>query len=157
MATASTRASAGPKAKSSPVPDEWWPAVNRWLNRMGYRFVLRKLTYPSAVKPGGSLAFTSWWENKGVAPCYRPFRLAFRLAARQGNRILLTGADLPSWLPGDNLYDHTVEIPADTPPGSYDLQIGILDPRFDEPAIQLAIEDRRADGWYDLGKITVRP
>ncbi len=39
-------------AKSSAVPDEWWPQVNRWLKRMGYRFVLRKFTYPATVQPG---------------------------------------------------------------------------------------------------------
>jgi hypothetical protein len=143
-------------AKSSPVPDEWWPSVNRWLTKMGYRFVLRKLTYPSAVKPGGELPFTSWWENKGVAPCYHPFRLAFRVLSPADKRILVTHADLRSWLPGDNLYDNTVEIPTDTPTGSYDLQIGILGERFDEPEVKLAIEGRRPDGWYDLGKINLR-
>lgn len=100
-------------AKSSPVPNEWWPQVNRWLNRMGYRFVLRKLTYPSKVKPGGKLRFTSWWENKGVAPCYRPFRLAFRLHSTEGDIVLVTEAEIRSWLPGDNLYDGTVNIPDD--------------------------------------------
>lgn len=143
-------------AKSSAVPEEWWPAVNRWLARMGYRFVLRKFTYPSTVERGGRLTFTSWWENKGVAPCYRPFRLAFRLLSRADTRILVAGADLRSWLPGDNLYDSFVEIPADTPDGTYDLQIGVLDERFDEPAVKLAIEGRRSDGWYNLGKINVR-
>ncbi|MBM4028088.1 MAG: DUF4832 domain-containing protein [Planctomycetes bacterium] len=143
-------------AKSSAVPEEWWPAVNRWLKRMGYRYVLRKFTYPSRVKPGGELAFTSWWDNKGVAPCYRPFRLALRLSSPAGKRLLVTPADLRSWLPGDNLYDHAVTIPADVPEGSYDLQIGILDERFDEPDVKLAIEGRRPDGWYDLGKITVQ-
>src|ERR1019366_3224534 len=66
-------------AKSSPVPEEWGPQVNRWLNRMGYRFVLRKFTYPASVAPLGKLAFTAWWENKGVAPCYRQYPLALRL------------------------------------------------------------------------------
>ena len=37
--------------KSSAVPEEWWPQVNRWLKQMGYRFVLRKFTYPSRVAP----------------------------------------------------------------------------------------------------------
>lgn len=143
-------------AKSSPVPDEWWPSVDRWLTKMGYRFVLRKFTYPSVVKPGGALTFTSWWENKGVAPCYHPFRLAFRLAGPADKRVLVTGADLRSWLPGDNLYDSTVDIPADMPNGSYDLQIGVLGERFDEPEVKLAIEGRRRDGWYDLGKINLR-
>ncbi len=143
-------------AKSSPVPDEWWPAVNRWLTRMGYRFVLRKFTYPSRVKAGGELAFTSWWENKGVAPCYRGFRLALRLLSPTDKRILVTKADLRSWLPGDNLYDNAVIIPADTPEGPYELQIGVLDERFDEPDVKLAIEGRRPDGWYNLGKISVQ-
>ncbi|MCU0917504.1 MAG: DUF4832 domain-containing protein [Planctomycetes bacterium] len=143
-------------AKSSAVPDEWWPQVNRWLKRMGYRFVLRKFTYPSQVKAGGELAFTSWWENKGVAPCYRPFRLALRLVRPADQRILVTQADLRSWLPGDSLYDSAVTIPADAPEGSYELHIGILDERFDEPDVSLAIEGRRPDGWYSLGKIGVQ-
>lgn len=142
-------------AKSSPVPDEWWPQVNRWLKSMGYRFVLRKLTYPAKVKPAGDLQFTSWWENKGVAPCYRPFRLAFRLHKPGGDIILVTDADLRSWLPGDNLYDATVNIPADIAQGQYDLEIGILDERIGKPKVNLAIEGRQPDGWYNLGKIDV--
>lgn len=143
-------------AKSSPVPKEWLPHVNRWLKRMGYRFVLRKFTYPSKVKPGSSLTFTSWWENGGVAPCYGSFRLAFRLSGSQGKVILVSDADLRSWLPGDNLFNGAVIVPPNTAPGQYDLQIGVLDEWTDEPCVQLAIEGRRPDGWYDLGKISVQ-
>ena len=140
-------------AKSSPVPDEWRPQVDRWLKRMGYRFVLRKLTYPSRVKPGGDLAFTSWWENKGVAPCYRPFRLALRLRNEDRKSVLVTGADLRAWLPGDNLHDGSVVIPAETAQGSYALQLGVLDERTDQPKVKLAITGRQKDGWYTLGNI----
>ncbi len=143
-------------AKSSPVPEAWEPHVNRWLKRMGYRFVLRKFTYPATVKQGGKLAFTSWWENKGVAPCYRPFRLALRLRESERTVLLATKADLRSWLPGDNLYDDAVVIPADTAPGQYHLDVGILDERFDEPAVKLAIDGRRPDGWYELGNVKVQ-
>jgi hypothetical protein len=120
---------------------------------MGYRFVLRKLTYPSKVKPGGELRFTSWWENKGVAPCYRPLRLAFRLHRPEGDIVVVTDADIRSWLPGDSLYDSTVNIPADTAQGQYDLQIGILDEQANKSRVKLAIEGRQPDGWYSLGKI----
>jgi len=143
-------------AKSSAVPDEWRPQVDRWLKRMGCRFVLRKFTYPAQVTPDSPLSFTSWWENKGVAPCYRPARLAFRLDGSGGQIVLVTDADLLSWLPGDNLYDDTVVVPSDTPRGEYDLQIAVLDERIDEPSARLAIEGRRPDGWYDLGKIRVQ-
>jgi hypothetical protein len=142
-------------AKSSPVPDAWWPQVNRWLKHMGYRFVLRKFTYRTPARAGGPLAFTSWWENQGVAPCYRPFRLALRLGNADGSWLLVTAADLRTWLPGDNLYDASVTIPAETPPGDYDLCLAILGDREDEPKVRLAIQGRRPDGWYDLGKIKV--
>jgi hypothetical protein len=61
------------------VPCRWRPLVDEWLKKMGYRFVLRKFTYPSEVRPHGTLAFRSWWENKGVAPAYRNWPMALRL------------------------------------------------------------------------------
>ena len=143
-------------AKSSAVPEEWWPQVNRWLTRMGYRFALRKFTYHSKVKPGAELAFTSWWENKGVAPCYRPFRLALRVRQNQEHEVLVTDADLCAWLPGDNLYDSAVVIPERLADGEYDLDIGVLHDQTDRPAVKLAIVGRRPDGWYHLGKIHVQ-
>lgn len=142
-------------AKSSAVPTEWWPQVNRWLKRMGYRLVLRKFTYPSQLSAGGKLAFASWWENKGVAPCYRAFPLALRLQSPQRREILTAPADIRSWLPGDSLYDDAVFLPADLSPGDYDLSLALLDPRTRKPKVQLAIEGKETDGWYSLGKIAV--
>ena len=95
-------------AKSSAVPPEWQMQVNGWLNRMGYRFVLRRFSYPSAIEANGKLSFTSWWENKGNAPAYRDYRMALRLKRRDASAILLTDSNIRSWLPGDNLYDDAV-------------------------------------------------
>jgi hypothetical protein len=39
--------------------------------------------------------------------------------------------------------------------GKYRLRVGILDPRTRQPAIQLAIEGKQSDGWYDLGEIQI--
>lgn len=142
--------------KSSAVPKQWWPQVDRWLKKMGYRFVLRKFTYPAAVKPDGKLGFASWWENKGVAPCYHPFRLALRLKSGDRRVLLPTTADIRTWLPGDNLCDGGVEIPAGTPPGEYDLDIGILDARSDQPRVKLAIAGTDAEGWFRMGPIRVQ-
>ena len=144
-------------AKSSPVPPEWEPNVERWLRKMGYRFVLRKFTYPPEVRANGKLAFTSWWENKGVAPCYRDYRVALRIRGGQPGRILLADGDIRKWLPGDSLLDGAVFVPDNTEPGGYELDIAILDERTMEPAVRLAIEGRRDDGWYPLGPLTVLP
>ena len=141
-------------AKSSAVPPEWRGKVERWLKRMGYRFALRRFTYPAAVAPQGKLAFTSWWENQGVAPCYRRFPLALRLRGK-ATRVLETGADIRGWLPGDNVYDSAVFVPPDLPEGEYALDLALLDPWGGAPAIRLAIAGRREDGWYELGRIQV--
>ncbi len=143
-------------AKSSAVPEEWWPQVNRWLKEMGYRYVLRKFTYPSWVESGDEMTFTSWWENKGVAPCYKQFPLAFRLKNEKEQAILRTDADIRTWLPGDNLYDNSVEIPSDLPKGEYELSTAILGLQSDEPKVKLAIDGKAPDGWYPLGKIDVK-
>jgi len=142
-------------AKSSAVPPEWRPLVEDWLRRLGYRLALRKLTYPDRVRPNGALPFTSWWENLGVAPCYRRFPLALRLSGAGRSETLLTDADITTWLPGDSLYDDKVFVPADLPEGDYELQIGIVDPRTRLPRVRLAIEGRDALGWYPLGPIRV--
>ena len=139
--------------KSSAVPKEWWPQVNRWLKRMGYRLVLRKLTYQATVKPGGNLEFTTWWENKGVAPCYHPFRLALRLKqpSSQNSPRPLAGEGQGVRAPSDK---NTV--PADTPAGQYDLAISILDERSDQPKVKLAIAGIDSEGWYKMGTIRVQ-
>ncbi|MBE9510672.1 MAG: DUF4832 domain-containing protein [Bacteroidetes bacterium] len=143
-------------AKSSGVPEEWWPQINRWLKKMGYRFVLRSFAYPEFVAPNEKLAFKSWWENNGVAPCYKEFPLAIRLKNEKRTHILVTEADIRTWLPGDNLYDDAVFIPMDMPSGNYDLQIGIIDPVTAVPKIKLAIEGRDTEGWYTVGKLKIK-
>lgn len=143
-------------AKSSPVPEEWQPNVDRWLKKIGYRFVLRKFTYPATVAPHGKLAFTSWWENKGVAPCYKQFPLALRLKNAQRTEVFRTEADIREWLPGDNLYDDAVFIPASMPHGEYEVAIALLDSHSGQPKVRLAIAGMEEDGWYSLGKIEVK-
>ncbi len=141
--------------KSSAVPPEWKPKVDGWLKRMGYRFVLRKFTYPSRLRAGDKLAFTSWWENKGVAPCYRGFSLALRLEGSSASAVLATDADIRTWLPGDSLYDAAVFVPAHLAAGEYQLSIGIVDPQTRVPSVRLAIDGRDSTGWYPLGKLVI--
>jgi hypothetical protein len=143
--------------KSQSVPVEWEPKVDEWLKKMGYRFVLRKFTYPDSIKPNEMLRFESWWENKGVAPLYcKNFLLAIRLTNGKRSEVINTCADLNSWLPGDNLYDDAALIPPDMPVGNYQVQIGIVDRQSHKPKVDLAIEGRTPDGWYNMGVIIIK-
>jgi len=142
-------------AKSSPVPEEWKDLVNDWLNKMGYRFVLRRFTYPKLVSTNSRLLFTTWWENKGVAPCYKDFAFAIRLKSAAVEQLFLTDAIIKDWLPGDVVYDNSFFIPADFPDGICEIQVAIVDKLKFEPRVNLAIEGKGADGWYSLGKIEI--
>lgn len=142
-------------AKSSPVPEEWSPLVDKWLKRMGYRFVLRKFSYPSEVKQQGRLLMTSWWENKGVAPIYKDYKFAVRLKSKKHTEVLATGADIRNWLPGDIVFEEKLYIPLNMPVGEYQVEIAIVDPVAYEPRIKLAIQELNSEGWYTMGKIKV--
>ena len=147
-------------AKSSPVPKEWEPLVNDWLKKMGYRFVLKRFKYPREVKRNQKLAFESWWENKGVAPCYTDYPLAIRLYKKNYEKVFVTGADIRDWLPGDNIYNEAVYLPSNIPEGEYQIEIAILDKypdgdKLPKPKIKLAITGMNTEGWYTLGKIQV--
>jgi hypothetical protein len=143
--------------KSSAVPEEWRPHVDRWLRKMGYRFVLRKFTTPAVVPPFGKLAFTTWWENKGVAPIYKDFALALRLRGQGRTNVFVTDADIREWLPGDSVYDSSITVPADTPEGEYEVSIGIIDRDARQPKVKLAIAGVDSEGWYPLTRIKVAP
>jgi hypothetical protein len=144
-------------AKSSPVPEEWKDLVDEWLKKMGYRFVLRRFSYPGQILAKGPLPFKSWWVNKGVAPCYKDFTLALRLVSSDHSVVLPTDAVVKTWLPGDIIYDHSLLLPDHLPEGTYDLQLAIVDHIHYEPRVKLAIEGSTEDGWYKLGQIQIVP
>ncbi|MFC4221265.1 DUF4832 domain-containing protein [Flagellimonas marina] len=142
-------------AKSSPVPEQWSPLVDEWLKKMGYRFVLRRFTYPSRVKRHGQIPMTSWWENKGVAPIYKDYKFAVRLKNSKHTEVFFTSADIRNWLPGDIVFDEKLYVPLDTPTGEYQVEIAIVDPVAQNPRVKLAIEGVNSEGWYPMGKILV--
>jgi hypothetical protein len=143
-------------AKSSAVPEVWSTLVDEWLKRMGYRFVLRRFTYSSIVKPQGQLPITSWWENKGVAPIYKDYKFAVRLKNAERTETLITCAHLPDWLPGDVVHDEILYIPYDMPPGTYQIEIALVSPVSFEPRVKIAVAGVNEEGWYPMGEILVQ-
>jgi hypothetical protein len=141
--------------KSTSIPAEWNKHFEGFQKKMGYRFILRRLEYPRTVKAGRMMPVHMWWLNAGVAPVYRPYGLALQLRSANASAVIRTDAEVRKWLPGDAVFDGTVYVPEDLKPGSYRFCLALLDPRTEQPAIRLAIEGRQADGWYNLGEISV--
>jgi hypothetical protein len=141
--------------KSSAIPAEWEKPFEEFQKKMGYRFILRRLEYPRAVKAGAMMAMHMWWRNAGVAPVYREYWLAVELRSEGGGAVIRVPADVRKWLPGDGVFDGTVYVPDTLKRGSYRLRLALLDPRTEQPAIRLAIEGKDPDAWYNLGAIKV--
>jgi len=141
--------------KSTAIPAPWKARFEEFQKKIGYRFILRKLEYPSAVRPGEMMPVNTWWLNAGISPVYYPYTLAFRLVSGRTRVEIPTPADIRQWLPGDALFESTLYVPDSLEPGQYRLGVAILDPRTGLPAIRIAIEGRQPDGWYDLGDIRV--
>jgi hypothetical protein len=137
--------------KSSRIPADWKTAFDEFQKQIGYRFVLKKLEYPSHVTRGSMAAVNMWWFNAGVAPVYRNYTLALTI----GDTVIALDTDVRRWLPGDAVYENTFAVPRELAPGRYPLRVGLLDPVTRSPAIQLAIAGRQPDGWYQVGEIVV--
>ena len=69
---------------------------------------------------GASLTLAMKWQNVGSAPCYKPYRLAYRLSNENGySKVFVSNVTVNRWLPGsiDLFTDEFFKEPKDLPPG----------------------------------------
>lgn len=139
------------------IPEKWWDKIVEFEKKLGYRFALNQLTYPSSIKAGKELLFTMEWENKGVAPIYRAYPLAFKLVSRNTNEswLIITNEDISKWMPGVSILDASIILSESMESGEYELQIGIIEEQTEQPVIKLAIEGINAEGWYPMGNLNI--
>ncbi len=164
--------------KSAPLPEgaDVRPELERFLRRLGYRLVLKGLAHPAKAKAGTNVELRMQWQNVGSAPCYRPYRLAYRLSGQGGyQKVLVSKITVSGWLPGSvevftpeffkappdlppgpvaKVAD-TLSVPDDAPAGACVLSVAVVGQQAAEPVVRLGIKGRAADGWYPLSKIEV--
>ncbi len=130
--------------------------LSRW---MGPRLVLDQVNYSAQVSAGQSSQIESVWINRGSAPLYRDFRIWYRLRDSSGNGTTVrTGTTLKGLLPaGPNGVAKTsvIDIPGSLQSGDYTLEIAVAHVNDAGLKIPLAIEGSGANGWYEMGPITV--
>ena len=164
--------------KSGRLPDDDHSRqeLERFLKRLGYRLVLKELSLPNKAKPGEKLAIAMKWQNVGSAPCYRPYRLAYRLTdSQKRHRLFVSDITVEKWLPGSielftkEFFQQPAELPPgevvdvvdsiqlrdDAPPGTYTLSLAVIGEDDDRPVVRLGIEGRGEDGWYPLSTVSI--
>jgi hypothetical protein len=119
--------------------------------------------HPQTADPGGTLRLSSTWSNLGCTPSYTQRRLVYALTSDAGRHEMPSDADVRKWLPGTWEMAESFELPQNLPPGTYRLEVGILDQAGVDPETQplpplgLRIAGRGEDGWYSLSEIEVAP
>jgi len=167
--------------KSAPLPpgDDVKAEIERFLRRLGYRLVLREISYPRAATQGERMPIKTRWQNVGSAPCYRPYPVAYRLRSETGNQrvVVSEGVTVNRFLPGsvpvftNEFLENPPELPPgeatdiedaiplseDVPPGEYELAIAVVESGdHPTPVVRLAIRGRAEDGWYPVGRVRVQ-
>lgn len=142
-------------SKGTTVPEAWKSSVERWLNKMGYRFELRKLEYNPVVNSRSGLHIRALWANVGVAPIYHNYPLVVRLVGAHVTYTYNSKTDIRNWLPDmDILWEEDFPLTAEVAEGEYSLEIGIETGLKEIDNIKLAISGGE-NGYYNMGIITV--
>ncbi|OME87916.1 DUF4832 domain-containing protein [Paenibacillus sp. FSL A5-0031] len=142
--------------KGTIVPEPWKDHVKQWLNKMGYRFELRKFTYDAEVEAGGNLDIAALWANVGVAPIYNRYPLVLKLTSNKQTYTLYSREDIREWLPDEDIaWEESFSIPSDVPAGEYHLEIGIETGVHEIGNVKLAIDGNK-DGYYEMGKLLIK-
>jgi hypothetical protein len=158
--------------KSAPLPEgeHVRPELERFLKRLGYRIVLRDVEVEADRR---ELTMRSTWQNIGSAPCYRPYKVAWRLRGGGVDKVLVTDTAISKWMPGE-IEVFTPEflkevpdlpngpkqsvmhaLPLNLPDGKYEIMVAVVDGRS-RPVINLAIEEKQPDGWYRIGEYPIK-
>lgn len=140
---------------SEAIPEEWWNKTIEFEKKLGYRLVLKKITYPLRSSAGKDFECSIELENKGVAPMYRQYQLAIRLSGSNKKFVIVTGADPRKWYPGSIIINENIKLPLAVPVGKYNVEVGLVNPGSSEAAINLANEGRTSDGWYQTGELEI--
>lgn len=136
-------------AKSVAIPPELKEKCEEWIKRMGYRYSVNKVEYPSVAEKGDSLEITLHIENSGVAPIYHEYPFVLRL---KGEKIYTfnTEIDLREILPGEYIFKETLDLPIDIEAGEYVLEAGIGD---DEDRVYIATDSPENNGYNTISSI----
>ena len=131
---------------------KWHAGFSDFALDIGYKFLLRRVTYPKRVSSSGALPIRFWFVNNGSALCYMKFVLKIKLKKETREYISTLKVDRKAWQLGDIIHNEIVQLPI-IEPGNYSILTGIF---FDDDnPMKLSIESEEEDGFYELGEIKV--
>jgi len=139
------------------------PVFARYAAAWEQGVVLRGWRLDGAARAGQDLPVTLTW--KSLEPVPRPWTIFVHLVDASGAIVAESNSQpraaalpFPLWTPGDWIADtHTLPLPADLPPGMYELRVGLYRPEKGGQRQQVWAEDGRALGDVaTVGNVQIR-
>ena len=139
--------------KSFPIQYALKEKIERWIEKMGYRFVIRELEQPERLEAGKMAQFSLKIENKGVAPIYNQLPLKLRVKGQGQSVVFVTEIDITKWLPGEHMESVEVVLPKDMAKGEYELSVAIGG--GNKPIVRFANELENEGEFFRLSNLFV--
>lgn len=138
--------------------------IKKAAARIGYRFTLDRFEIGNDFEISRSqfinLPTNQYWINKGVAPCYKNYNLAYVIMNKEG-KIICEENFSPEpatvkWSPSTTIVvNKIITLPGNIPTGEYYLKLFMFDPQEPLKKIKLGISGEDADGLYTIAKINI--
>ncbi|WP_372931887.1 DUF4832 domain-containing protein [Mariniphaga sediminis] len=141
---------------------------------LGYRFVLKKFSYPTKIKSDVPFDINFSIVNTGSSPFYYNWPVEISLLDIDTQKpvwsTILDDVNITEWMPGDNWkasvnsYDQeaktytitkNLNIESNIEPGKYILSIAILDPAGMLPSIRFATRNYFEGGRHPIGYVGI--
>lgn len=147
-------------SKLGAIPQSMHNPLSYLAKKLGFRLVLWSAQNNSQAVSGEALNVSMTWENKGIAPPYRDFRIAFRLKDASGNVVdgsqKISNSSIKGWLPGSVIYSNaSYDVPGSISAGNYELEIGLVFHNSLDTVLPIVVDQRNADYWVPNGSLTV--
>ena len=135
--------------KNAFFPERALEKLSEFDRKIGYRYALRQMLLPLEAKRGAPIQVEIFLDNVGIAPIYRPYKLALRFKQGKTARVVHFNEDIRTWLPGHTYFREDLQFPADLQPGEVKVALGIVD-ASDAPRVWFALDGKTDEGWHPL-------
>ena len=127
----------------------------------GYRLQLEGGQIDSQFVAGNNLSIALFWRNAGIAPLYEAWQAQVQLHELYSDSLVWTALSTFNpqlFLPADTAVTITDrwKLPANLPPGYYNIRVAITHPAQYLSPLPLANGGRQKDGSYPLRTIYIR-
>ncbi|MBI3829107.1 MAG: DUF4832 domain-containing protein [Planctomycetes bacterium] len=136
-------------------PEKVRERLTAFDRKIGYRFVLRQALLPIEVQAGARMKVEMFTDNVGVAPIYRPYKLALRFKQGKTAHVVPFEQDIRTWLPGHNWFSEELTVPQALERGDTKVALGIVDESH-QPRVWFAIDEKLDEGWHPLTGVEVK-